>query len=121
MWGRHGYLFVREDRVAFFKRIQLMVIIFVNLIGFAGSWNYGSGSHGLGHWAGVCQQGHLQSPIDIDANKLTAVNVKKDAALIQYRTAQLHELNTGHNLQLNIAADDELILRGQRYWLTQFH
>ena len=66
--------------------------------GGAGHWNYQAGDQGPGHWAGLCQEGRAQSPINIqDAEPVTFDKWK----FRNYETLIKHAeiVNNGHTLK----------------------
>jgi len=85
-------------------------------------WSY-SGSNGPDHWGELdktfnrCQQGHLQSPIDIRAPKPADLPPIRFA----YQPTPLHIVNNGHTIQVNYAPGSFITVGDKRYQLTQFH
>lgn len=86
------------------------------------SWDY-SDAHGPAHWGelnpdfGLCQNGHHQSPIDIQNPKIT------DLPPIQfnYKSAPLDIIDNGHTVMINYAPGSFISVGGKRYELKQFH
>src|SRR5262245_54283465 len=85
-------------------------------------WTY-SGSNGPDHWGELdktfssCQQGHLQSPIDIRAPKPADLPQIRFA----YQPTPLHIVNNGHTIQINYAPGSFITVSDKRYQLTQFN
>jgi carbonic anhydrase len=87
-------------------------------------WSY-EGDIGPDHWAeldpeyAVCKTGRAQSPIDIRSSE------KADLPIIRfaYKSGPLHIVNNGYTAARvdYVHSGDFLIVRDQRYELTQFH
>lgn len=88
----------------------------------ASHWGY-TGDIGPDRWAELapenklCAVGTRQSPIDIREG--IAVDLEKIA--FDYRPSGFTVLDTGHTVQVNVAAGNGLTVMGRRYELTQFH
>lgn len=73
-----------------------------------GDWNYQPGDRGPGHWAGLCQEGRAQSPINIqDAEPvlLDKWNFRNYEALIKHADI----VNNGHTLKFAPTDNQKLI------------
>jgi carbonic anhydrase len=85
-------------------------------------WGY-TGDIGPDRWAELapenklCAVGTRQSPIDIRDG--IAVDLEKIA--FDYRPSGFTVQDTGHTVQVNVAAGNGLTVMGRRYELTQFH
>jgi len=85
-------------------------------------WGY-TGDIGPDRWAELtpanklCAVGTRQSPIDIREG--IAVDLEKIA--FDYRPSAFTVQDTGHTVQVNVAAGNGLTVMGRRYELTQFH
>ncbi len=88
----------------------------------AAHWDYET--HGPGCWGGFaqeCQQGHMQSPIDI---KSKAHKGLKGSFVLKmnedvHTTADV--VDNGHAIQVNVKNGGKLVLDGRAYTLVQFH
>lgn len=87
-----------------------------------GEWSY-SGDTGPAHWASLkpefaqCGKGQRQSPIDIH----DGIPVELDPIAFDYRPTAFRVIDTGHTVQVNLAAGNRITVNGRRYELTQFH
>lgn len=86
------------------------------------AWSY-QGKTGPAQWAGLsdaygtCEEGYMQSPIDIR----TSVKALLPPLKTDYRPEQATVVNNGHTVQVNLAGDSALTLNGDAYTLRQFH
>ena len=85
-------------------------------------WGY-TGAVGPDHWGdlesdfSLCAQGHHQSPIDIrDAHPSDLAAIEFD-----YKPAELHVVDNGHTIMVNVGAGSSILVDGRRFALTQFH
>ncbi len=85
-------------------------------------WDY-SGSSGPEAWGRMkpefakCSSGTRQSPIDIrDGLKL-----ELDAVRFDYQPRAFRVVDSGHTVQVNLAAGNAIEVMGRRYELVQFH
>ena len=88
----------------------------------SGPWSY-HGETGPEHWArlkpefSLCGKGQRQSPIDIR----DGIPVELDPIAFDYRPTAFRVIDTGHTVQVNLAAGNRITVNGRRYELTQFH
>ena len=85
-------------------------------------WGY-AGDAAPQHWAEIapenrqCAAGSRQSPIDIrDGIKVELAQIEFD-----YRPSGFAVIDTGHTVQVNLAAGNVLQVMGRRFELVQFH
>lgn len=112
------------------KNILLVLGAAAFLIGTAafgqehGETHWDHDTHGPGCWGGFaqeCQQGHMQSPIDI---KSKAHKGLKGSFVLKmnedvHTTADV--VDNGHAIQVNVKNGGKLVLDGRAYTLVQFH
>ena len=67
--------------------------------------------------AGVCENGHRQSPIDITSSS----KQKLPALSFEYRAAPLKLADDGHTVRVRFGNGSQLHIGNQRYTLQQFH
>lgn len=86
-------------------------------------WDYTA--HGPGCWGGFaqeCQQGHMQSPIDI---KTKHHNKRLKGSFVLKMSEDVHTtadvVDNGHAIQVNVKNGGKLVLDGREYTLVQFH
>jgi carbonic anhydrase len=85
-------------------------------------WSY-DGEAGPEHWGelspdyALCSTGQEQSPINIPA----AAPLNPANLTYSYLPSSLTILNNGHTVQVNYDAGSELVIKGERYQLVQFH
>lgn len=88
----------------------------------APQWQY-SGEYGPAHWGqlrpdyALCERGHRQSPIDIDATQRQALPHLQ----FQYRSAPLRIVNDGHTVRVRFANGSRLVMGRESLNLQQFH
>ena len=68
-------------------------------------------------FAGVCESGRRQSPIDITSS----TKQKLPALSFEYRTAPLKIADDGHTVRVRFGNGSQLHIGNQRYTLQQFH
>ena len=85
-------------------------------------WAYG-GEAGPEHWGEltpdykICEQGKLQSPIDLIWKKQSG-----QRSLIFYYTSTTYDVvDNGHTIQVNVPAGNYAEIDGKRFELVQFH
>ena len=64
-----------------------------------------------------CSTGTRQSPIDIQ----DGIKVELDPVRFDYRPSGFRVIDTGHTVQVNVAAGNSIEVLGRRYELQQFH
>jgi carbonic anhydrase len=88
----------------------------------AGHWDYG-GAHGPAQWGtlkpefATCANGKRQSPIDIT----DGIELQLDPVQFDYKPSAFRVIDTGHTVQVNLAAGNSIEVMGRRYELVQFH
>lgn len=87
-------------------------------------WGY-EGDEGPGKWGtldshyAVCGGGAFQSPIEIKKGEAKSHHTDLH---IEYVGAEVHAINNGHTVQLNVERDDDkLMVNGHKYKLIQMH
>ena len=86
------------------------------------NWGYG-GDVGPAHWGSLdpafatCAAGSAQSPIDLTG----AQSVAQPPIEFDYAPRAAEIVNTGHTIQVNVAAGSGIIIDDIRYELLQFH
>ena len=87
-------------------------------------WTY-SGEHGPSHWADLqpgfatCAKGQRQSPIHIeDQNTLQG---PAEPIAFNYNPSNATVVNNGHTIQVDVAGNNSITVRGSSYQLVQFH
>jgi carbonic anhydrase len=87
-------------------------------------WAYG-GEAGPSQWANLkpdfatCAKGQRQSPIHIeDHNTLQG---PAEPIQINYQASNATVVNNGHTIQVNVAGNNSITVRGSTYQLLQFH
>jgi carbonic anhydrase len=87
-------------------------------------WDY-DGNNGPGVWGqlqpefALCANGKRQSPINIvDENTLQG---PAEALEFNYSPSNASVVNNGHTIQVDVQGDNNLVVRGSRYRLLQFH
>ncbi len=87
-------------------------------------WAY-DGARGPLAWADLkpefasCGNGKLQSPINIDESQ--TLRGPAEAIAFDYGTSSASVLNNGHTIQIDMAGDNGMTVRGTRYQLLQLH
>lgn len=87
-------------------------------------WTY-KGTTGPESWGRLardfhlCEQGRMQSPINIDAGKAEAARVQP--IRFDYRPVPLDIVNNGHTVQVNYQPGSSITIGNKRYDLLQFH
>ena len=87
-------------------------------------WAY-DGAHGPLAWADLkpefatCGSGKLQSPINIDESQ--TLRGPAEAINFDYGTSSASVVNNGHTIQIDMAGDNGMTVRGTRYQLLQLH
>ena len=85
-------------------------------------WGY-AGNGGPQIWGQIkpefskCSTGTRQSPIDIQGG----IKVELDPVRFDYRPSSFRVIDTGHTVQVNVAAGNSIEVLGRRYELQQFH
>jgi carbonic anhydrase len=88
----------------------------------AAQWDYAGGG-GPQAWGQMkpefakCATGTRQSPIDIR----DGIKVGLDAVQFDYKASNFRVIDTGHTVQVNVAAGSSIEVMGRRYELVQFH
>jgi carbonic anhydrase len=88
----------------------------------AAHWSY-DGETGPAYWGGLspdyalCSTGQEQSPVDIPA----AAPLNPANLTYSYLPSALTIVNNGHTVQVNYDPGSDLLVRGERYKLVQFH
>ncbi|MBV1776490.1 carbonic anhydrase family protein [Burkholderiaceae bacterium DAT-1] len=85
----------------------------------ASGWSYKKGHHGPEEWAGSCQTGHEQSPVNIDTSKVVKGGLQ--ALEFDYKPSAFSVWNNGHTIQFPWEAGSRLKIGDDVYWLLQFH
>lgn len=101
--------------------VPCSMVLFLLLANFVGAedWSY-KGKEGPGHWKGVCNRGHQQSPVNItdikhfDQSKLAV-------ALIHLDPTHFHADNSHNIVHLQADEGSELKYDGKTYELSQVH
>jgi len=89
-----------------------------------GQWAY-EGARGPLAWADLkpefatCGIGKLQSPINIDESQ--TLRGPAEAIAFDYGTSSASVVNNGHTIQIDMAGDNGMTVRGTRYQLLQLH
>ncbi len=87
-------------------------------------WAY-DGAHGPLAWADLklefstCGSGKQQSPINIDESQ--TLRGPAEAIAFDYGTSSASVVNNGHTIQIDVAGDNGMTVRGTRYQLLQLH
>ncbi len=87
-------------------------------------WAY-DGAHGPLAWADLkpefatCGSGKQQSPIHIDESQ--TLRGPAEAIAFDYGTSSASVVNNGHTIQIDMAGDNGMTVRGTRYQLLQIH
>jgi len=87
-------------------------------------WGY-SGDSGPQAWArlkpeyNLCARGQRQSPIDIQ--DFETLKGPAEPLQINYQPSGATVLNNGHTIEVDVAGDNSLTVRGSTYKLVQFH
>lgn len=87
-------------------------------------WNY-AGANGPIAWADLkpefatCGNGKRQSPINIDESQ--TLRGPAEAIAFDYQPSSGSVINNGHTIQIDIAGDNGITVRGSRYQLVQLH
>ena len=90
----------------------------------AAHWGY-EGAHGPQAWAqmkpefGTCANGKRQSPIHIEDN--ATLQGPAEPLQINYLPSGGTVVNNGHTIQVDVAGENTLTVRGSTYKLIQFH
>jgi len=90
--------------------------------GHAAHWSY-EGAAGPQAWSRLkpefakCGNGSRQSPIDIR----DGIQVNLDPVQFDYRPSGFRVIDTGHTVQVNVAAGNFIEVMGRRFELQQFH
>jgi carbonic anhydrase len=85
-------------------------------------WSY-AGEFGPQNWGSIdpawarCASGQRQSPIDIREG----IQVDLAPITFQYAPGPFSVVDTGHTIQVNVAAGNSIEVMGRRYELQQFH
>lgn len=88
----------------------------------ASHWEY-AGNAGPESWGRMspefskCSTGSRQSPIDIREG----IRVELDPVRFDYKPSGFRVIDTGHTVQVNVAAGNSIEVTGRRYELVQFH
>jgi carbonic anhydrase len=84
-------------------------------------WGY-EGKHGPPMWGvlapewAACNDGHAQSPIDIEPRGSKVAPIEFD-----YKPTKATSIDNGHTLQVSFAPGSGIAIEGHRYELVQFH
>jgi carbonic anhydrase len=87
-------------------------------------WDY-EGSNGPSAWGqlepafALCANGKRQSPINIE--DYSTLQGPAEALGFNYVPSNATVVNNGHTIQVDVQGDNNLIVRGSRYRLLQFH
>ncbi len=87
-------------------------------------WAY-DGAQGPLAWADLkpeyatCGSGKQQSPINIDESQ--TLRGPAEAIAFDYGTSSASVVNNGHTIQIDVAGDNGMTVRGTRYQLLQLH
>ena len=87
-------------------------------------WAY-DGAHGPLAWADLkpefatCGNGKQQSPINIDESQ--TLRGPAEALVFDYSNSSASVVNNGHTIQIDVAGDNGMTVRGTRYQLLQLH
>ncbi len=85
-------------------------------------WSY-LGEGGPDHWGqmksefSLCSSGKRQSPIDIR----DGIAVQLDPVRFSYQASNFRVIDTGHTVQVNVAAGNRIEVMGRQFELQQFH
>ncbi|MBJ7222511.1 MULTISPECIES: carbonic anhydrase [unclassified Brenneria] len=85
-------------------------------------WSY-EGQEAPPHWGklspdfSLCDTGKNQSPIDIHG----ALKTVHDGLQLSYQTGAQHIVNNGHTIQVDVSANDTLVMDDDTFALQQFH
>lgn len=85
-------------------------------------WGY-TGAEGPAHWGelegdfAACSHGHRQSPIDIRH----ATPADLPPITFDYKPSELHVVDNGHTIMVNVGAGSSIEVGGHHYSLVQFH
>jgi carbonic anhydrase len=87
-------------------------------------WDY-EGSNGPSAWGqlepgfALCANGKRQSPINIEDD--STLQGPAEALAFNYAPSNATVVNNGHTIQVDVQGDNNLVVRGSRYRLLQFH
>lgn len=90
--------------------------------GHAAHWSY-DGEGGPASWGSMkpefaaCSSGKRQSPIDIR----DGIKVQLDPVQFEYKPSSFRVVDSGHTIQVNVAAGNAIEVMGRRFELLQFH
>lgn len=99
------------------KNMLLFTSLLIPLSVFAADWDYDN-EQNWGNIAAACEQGMMQSPIDIQSNFLVSKMPKID---FFYDVVALNVVNNGHTLQVNNKEANYFSVNGKDYQLLQLH
>ena len=87
-------------------------------------WSY-EGSNGPQAWGqlkpdfNLCASGKRQSPINIEDS--ATLQGPAEAIMFAYAPSGASVLNNGHTIQVDVAGDNRIVVRGTEFKLLQFH
>ncbi len=85
-------------------------------------WDYKK--HGPEHWGDfseVCKKGKNQSPINIIPAKTVALNSTYEIKFNEDKMTKSKVFDNGHSIKVVVEDGGEIVLKGKKYKLIQFH